>query len=314
VYARFTERARLVVVLAQDAASELGHTRVGTEHVLLGLLAERKGLAAWALQSLGIELEKTRAAVVRLAGAGERPTEGQIPFTAPTSCVMELATVEVDRRGLTFVATEHVLLGLCAQLESDHEDDVARRVLSDSQVTLEQIRVTVERFVPTRVGGLSWILRRTPDVEFRGVQGAGWIDVLSLQPEVHLRRLLIRAAAVALDDDRTVIEARDLLVALGGLPEGAELLESVGLTATPAARVPAAARTRDWTRINAGKEVLAALEGAQRRARETRRGTVALDDLVLTLAVDQASLLSASGWELDAFAALLERRQQTDAG
>jgi ATP-dependent Clp protease ATP-binding subunit ClpA len=311
VYAWFTERARLVVVLAHDAARELGCRQVGTEHVLLGLLAEGEGLGAWALESLGLDLERVRAAVVRIAGRGDGPRVGQVPFTWQAKCVIELANVEVDRRRLSFVGTEHVLLGLLDQVDADPDGDVALLALIELNVTSEQIRMTAERFVPERGAGLSWMLRRAPGVEFRGVRGAGWIDVLSLQPEVHLRRVLVRAAVAAMDDERAVIELRDLLAAFGHLREGAEMLSSARVIA-PDLRPSAAAEppVHDWTRIDAGDHVLAAVMGAQRRAREDARTTVALDDLLLTLATEQAGLLSRSGWEVSPLRSLLEQRRQ----
>ena len=268
-------------MLAEDAARELGCERVGTEHVLLGLLAEREGLAAWALESLGIELEKARAVVGRLVPSAGKSTVGQIPFSRQAKCVMELANIEVEARRLNFVGTEHVLLGLCDQLEAEPESDIAVGVLSESDVTPAQVRDTVERFVPQGAAGWSWMLRRTPGVEFRGVRGAGWIDVLSLQPDVRVRRLLIRAAAAAMDADRTVIEVGDLLAALSELPEGAEILESSGVAPARERQAAAAPRKRDWTRIDAGEQVLAALVGAQRRALENEQSTVTLDDLLL---------------------------------
>jgi len=81
VFERFTERARQVVVLAQDEARTLRHHYIGTEHVLLGLVREDKGLAALVLESLGITLERVRAEVVQIVGRGEGVTAGQIPFT-----------------------------------------------------------------------------------------------------------------------------------------------------------------------------------------------------------------------------------------
>ncbi|MHB8694901.1 MAG: Clp protease N-terminal domain-containing protein [Solirubrobacteraceae bacterium] len=310
MFERFTERARLVVVLAQEAARDLGHREIGTEHVLLGLLAEREGLAEWTLRSLGVDLERVHAIVVRLVGSAEKPTVGQIPFTRQAKCVVELANVEVDRRHRSFVGTEHVLLGLVAQLDADPEGDVAFRVLSELKVTPEQIRAAVERFVPVGAGGLSWMVCRSPGVGFRGVQGAGWIDVLSLEPRVHLRRLLIRAAAVAMDADRTVIETHDLLAAFSELPEGAELLSSLGVTPARSERPAAGPNERDWTRIDAGERVIAAIASAEKRALENQQQTVTLDDLLLTLAVDQASLLSRSGWDVGPLRAALEQRRQ----
>jgi ATP-dependent Clp protease ATP-binding subunit ClpC len=83
LFERFTERARQVVVLAQEEARALEHNYIGTEHILLGLLREEEGLAARVLQSFEITVERVRAAVVRIVGSGEEATSGQIPFTPP---------------------------------------------------------------------------------------------------------------------------------------------------------------------------------------------------------------------------------------
>jgi ATP-dependent Clp protease ATP-binding subunit ClpC len=124
VYARFTERGRQVVVLAEGMARNLGHPKVGTEHMLLGLIAERDGLAAWTLDSVGLDLEGLCAMVVRIVGRAEEPTAEQLPFRRQATCAAELANVEVERRRLNFVGTEHVLLGLLDQLDADPDDDV----------------------------------------------------------------------------------------------------------------------------------------------------------------------------------------------
>lgn len=94
VYAWFTERARQVVVLAEGMARNLGHSKVGTEHMLLGLIAEREGLAAWTLDSVGLDLESLCATVVRIVGQAEEPTARQLPFTRQATCAVELANVE----------------------------------------------------------------------------------------------------------------------------------------------------------------------------------------------------------------------------
>src|SRR5215212_2456884 len=91
MFERFTERARQVVVLAQEEARILKHNYIGTEHILLGLLREEEGLAARVLESLDITVERVRAQVVRIVGSGEEVTSGQIPFTPRAKKVLELA-------------------------------------------------------------------------------------------------------------------------------------------------------------------------------------------------------------------------------
>ena len=112
MFERFTERARQVVVLAQEEARILKHNYIGTEHILLGLLREEEGLAARVLESLDITVERVRAQVVRIVGSGEEVTSGQIPFTPRAKKVLELALREALRLGHNYIGTEHILLAL----------------------------------------------------------------------------------------------------------------------------------------------------------------------------------------------------------
>ncbi len=112
MFGRFTERAQKVVVLSQEEARRLGHNVVGTEHILLGLVAEGEGVAARALQQLGISLDGVRAEVEKVIGRGESPPTGQIGFTPRAKRVLELAFDEARQLGHTYIGTEHILLGL----------------------------------------------------------------------------------------------------------------------------------------------------------------------------------------------------------
>ena len=114
-FARFTDRARRVLVLAQDEARERSHGFVGTEHLLLGLLAEEEGVAALVLESLGISLEETRDRVEEIAGRGQEAPPARIPFTLPARQVLERSLQEVLQLGHTYVGTEHLLLSLIAE-------------------------------------------------------------------------------------------------------------------------------------------------------------------------------------------------------
>src|SRR5207237_1339240 len=107
-----SERARQVVVLAQDEARALRHNYIGTEHILLGLLREEEGLAARVLESLDITVEEVRAQVARIVGQGDEVTTGQIPFTPRAKKVLELALREALSLGHNYIGTEHILLGL----------------------------------------------------------------------------------------------------------------------------------------------------------------------------------------------------------
>jgi len=136
VFERFnTERARQVVVLAQEEARALKHNYIGTEHILLGLLREEEGLAARVLKSLDITVERVRAQVVRMVGSGEEVTSDQIPFTPRAKKVLELSLREALSLGHNYIGTEHILLGLVRENEG-----VAARVLLDFDADSEKIR------------------------------------------------------------------------------------------------------------------------------------------------------------------------------
>src|SRR5687768_467644 len=126
MFERFTERARQVVVLAQDEARALKHNYIGTEHILLGLLREEEGLAARVLESLDITVEEVRAQVARIVGQGDEVTTGQIPFTPRAKKVLELSLREALGLGHNYIGTEHVLLGLLREGEG-----VAIRILME---------------------------------------------------------------------------------------------------------------------------------------------------------------------------------------
>src|SRR5277367_5265696 len=142
MFERFTERARQVVVLAQEEARTLKHNYIGTEHILLGLLREEEGLAARVLESLDITVERVRGQVVRIVGSGEEVTSGQIPFTPRAKKVLELALREALSLGHNYIGTEHILLGLVRENEG-----VAARILLDFDADSEKIRNEVIRML-----------------------------------------------------------------------------------------------------------------------------------------------------------------------
>src|ERR671912_1583411 len=142
MFERFTERARQVVVLAQEEARTLKHNYIGTEHILLGLLREEEGLAARVLESLDITTERVRSQVVRIVGSGEEVTAGQIPFTPRAKKVLELALREALSLGHNYIGTEHILLGLVRENEG-----VAARILLDFDADSEKIRNEVIRML-----------------------------------------------------------------------------------------------------------------------------------------------------------------------
>jgi hypothetical protein len=117
LFERFTDRARRVVVLAQEEARLLNHSYIGTEHILLGLIHEGEGVAAKALESLAISLEAVRAQVEEIIGQGGSSPSGHIPFTPRAKKVLELSLREALQLGHNYIGTEHILLGLLREGE-----------------------------------------------------------------------------------------------------------------------------------------------------------------------------------------------------
>jgi ATP-dependent Clp protease ATP-binding subunit ClpC len=144
MFERFTERARQVVVLAQDESRTFKHDYIGTEHILLGLLREQAGLAARVLDSLDITVEEVRAQVARIVGQGaDDVTPGQIPFTPRAKKVLELALREALSLGHNHIGTEHILLGLVRENEG-----VAARILLDFDADADKIRGEIIGMLP----------------------------------------------------------------------------------------------------------------------------------------------------------------------
>jgi ATP-dependent Clp protease ATP-binding subunit ClpA len=138
MFERFTDRARRVVVLAQEEARLLNHNYIGTEHLLLGLIHEGEGVAARALESLGISLEAVRAQVEEIIGQGQSAPTGHIPFTPRAKKVFELSLREALQLGHNYMGTEHILLGLVREGEG-----VAAQVLVKLGADLARVRQQV---------------------------------------------------------------------------------------------------------------------------------------------------------------------------
>jgi hypothetical protein len=169
VFERFTDRARRVLVLAQEEARLLNHSFIGTEHILLGLIHEGDGLAAKALESLGISLQAVREKVEDAIGPARSPLIDSPPFTPRAKKVLELALREALQLGHNYIGTEHLLLGLVREGEG-----VAAQVLQSLGASLDRVREKVMEALsgyqggqvagPQRVGGLISMadLRRYP--------------------------------------------------------------------------------------------------------------------------------------------------------
>jgi hypothetical protein len=218
VFERFTERARQVVVLAQEEARTLGHNYIGTEHILLGLLREEEGTGARALEALDIGLEPVRAAVLQSVGPGQEPSAAQIPFTPRAKKVLELALREALSLGHTDIGTEHLLLAVAREPEG-----VAMRILLDFNAGPEKIRNAVLKVLaegpPPRLRRLrrlgSRVVRQQPPPH----SDAG---AMLATIERHIRGLLHREP-----------DNGDLLVILATLPEGVvgRAFADLGITA-----------------------------------------------------------------------------------
>ncbi len=142
MFERFTDRARRVVVLAQEEARMLSHNYIGTEHILLGLIHEGEGVAAKALESLDISLEAVRGQVEDIIGQGQQAPSGHIPFTPRAKKVLELSLREALQLGHSYIGTEHILLGLIREGEG-----VAAQVLVKLGADLNRVRQQVIQLV-----------------------------------------------------------------------------------------------------------------------------------------------------------------------
>ena len=199
MFERFTDRARRVVVLAQEEARLLNHNYIGTEHILLGLIHEGEGVAAKALESLGISLEAVRAQVEEIIGHGGSAPSGHIPFTPRAKKVLELSLREALQLGHNYIGTEHILLGLIREGEG-----VAAQVLVKSGADLSRVRQQVIQVLSGYTGSAVAVRRETP---FRTIKST--TEVRSPAVEQAWRAAWANAGGGPLRSD-------DLLLALLG--------------------------------------------------------------------------------------------------
>ena len=165
-FEKFSERARRVLTLAQEEAQHLGHSHIGTEHILLGLVGEDEGVAAKVLISSGVSLSKVRSAVEFIIGHGEKPSSGEIGLTSGAKKVIELAIDEARHLGHNYIGTEHLLLGLLHEGEG-----VAASVLNSLGVTLERARAETTRVLSQGAprSRLTRTTSRTPTLDQLGI-------------------------------------------------------------------------------------------------------------------------------------------------
>ena len=150
MFERFTDRARRVVVLAQEEARMLNHNYIGTEHILLGLIHEGEGVAAKALEAMDISLESVREQVEEIIGQGTQAPSGHIPFTPRAKKVLEYSLREALQLGHNYIGTEHILLGLIREGEG-----VAAQVLTNLGADLPRVRQQVIQLLNGYQGGSS---------------------------------------------------------------------------------------------------------------------------------------------------------------
>src|SRR5437763_1330486 len=210
MFERFTDRARRVVVLAQEEARMLNHNYIGTEHILLGLIHEGEGVAAKALESLGISLEGVRQQVEEIIGQGQQAPSGHIPFTPRAKKVLELSLREALQLGHNYIGTEHILLGLIREGEG-----VAAQVLVKLGADLNRVRQQVIQLLsgyqgkePAAAGAGGDIILFIDEIHTLVGAGAaeGAIDAASILKPMLARGELQTIGATTLDEYRKHLE------------------------------------------------------------------------------------------------------------
>ena len=251
MFERFTDRARRVVVLAQEEARTLDHDYIGTEHILLGLIREGDGYAARSLESLGISLDAVRQQVQEIIGRGQQAPSGHIPFTPRAKKVLELSLRESLQLGHNYIGTEHMLLGLLRE-----GDGVAAQVLVRLGADLDRVREQVIQLLHGYQG---------QDVGSAGSQPGGraraglpddalaWFDALdrrltalerwvSMQPDLED---LDQDIAQVRHDKEAAVDRRDSRAATALRDKEKQLLAD------------RAEREKEWARSAAGRRTVA---------------------------------------------------------
>jgi ATP-dependent Clp protease ATP-binding subunit ClpA len=210
MFERFTNRARHVVVLAQEEARQLQHNYIGTEHILLGLLGESDGLACRALERFGMSLDGARDEVKAIVGTGKSAPSGHIPFTPRAKKTLELALREALQLHHNYIGTEHILLGVIRE-----GDGVGARILKQHAADLATVRATVLELLSTMptesVRRTRWLRRALPTPGAGELGEAGKSTELQTTPAAD--RSLSEAARLA--GSRPVGSHHLLLAALG---------------------------------------------------------------------------------------------------
>jgi len=239
MFERFTDRARRVVVLAQEEARLLNHNYIGTEHLLLGLIHEGEGVAAEALRSLGISLEAVRVQVEEIIGQGQSAPTGHIPFTPRAKKVLELSLREALQLGHNYIGTEHILLGLIREGEG-----VAAQVLVKLGADLARVRQQVVQLLSSYAGG-----------EAPAEQAGARARLVRMTVPEELRQAEVELAQVRRDKE-AAIEAEDFEQAAALRDQERQLLARV------------AERERAWM---AGVDLAAVIQEKEDLHREVER-------------------------------------------
>jgi ATP-dependent Clp protease ATP-binding subunit ClpA len=204
MFERFTDRARRVIVLAQEEARLLNHNYIGTEHLMLGLAHEGQGVAAKTLESLGIRLEALRAQVEEIIGQGAQAPSGHIPFTPRAKKVLELSLRESQQLGHNYIGTEHILLGLIREGEG-----VAAQVLVKLGADLARARGQVIQLLSGSAGGpeaaaRTRLVRMSVPDELREAEEQ--LDQVRRQKEAAIDAEDFDRAAALRDQERQLLE------------------------------------------------------------------------------------------------------------
>jgi ATP-dependent Clp protease ATP-binding subunit ClpC len=208
MFERFTDRARRVMDLAQEEARMLSHNYIGTEHLLLGLIHEGEGVAAQALESLGISLEAVRQQVEEIIGQGQQPPSGRILFTPRAKKVLELARREAFQLGHHYIGTEHLLLGMIREGEG-----VAAQVLTGLGADLNGVRQQVLRLLhgsqgQDEPGSARGARRRPPGRRQRGLLPEVLARVESIDAQLSAIGQRVGAGPETGDLDQQIAQAR----------------------------------------------------------------------------------------------------------
>jgi ATP-dependent Clp protease ATP-binding subunit ClpA len=242
MFERFTDKARRVVVKAQEAARSFDHGRIGTEHVLLGLLDPDGGIAAEALSQLGITTEMVRADVRTIVGMGQKAPSGHIPFSPRAKKVLELALREALQLSHNYIGTEHILLAL----EREHEG-VAAQILAEHLPDIRNVRSTVMALLGEKLGGTSARPRSRTSAAEEVVEAAEALAGGAPMGSHHLLEALIRAEGSM---------AATVLSRLGVSPDAvADKVDEIDADETTDATPQETAARKMEIRIEGGDEV-----------------------------------------------------------